>query len=319
MTNYAEMNIKELRKLANEAGIKGTSKMEKAVLIAALNNLPEKDTAEAPAGTYAINAMRQAIIAAYNTGNKKAIDQTVAEAGGATKERFDQWVQWVNDLRETAVNYNRVIDNKDSSTKERASAKGRLFAQWRKIIKVGEENLFHPNMFVREEDAEIISGFARTFTTTSVVKVFAPKSEMIFRKEIETFLGIRISGNAMLNDSERDTLKDYYAAKKTLASADKMLNGETTENKHTPGIEENIISAKKDLEIAEKMLVGMGVKEEEIPEHALTATYRVKIAEFEAAKKQAEKSRKEAQATIDKLKLAAEAIEAKIKPITYNA
>ena len=308
--NYAEMNKEELVKIAKEAGIKGISGASKAVLIAKLNNADlenvgtEMDKTEevAQEPTYAVNAMRPAIIAAHKACNKKAISVEMALAGGATEERFNQWVQWVQNLRDVTVDYIVLKHRKSATDKELSVARGRIFPAWRTILKVGEESTFHKNMFIRPEDIDSIVGYAETFIATSKGTAQAVTGKIVFRKQIEALLGCRMAGNEVMKDDDRDTLQEYYGAQRTLDNAIKKLNGTTNDKgEHTPGILEQIKATEQSLKDGETMLKVFGVADAEIEGHALLAGYRAKLKDLQNQQKQAEKSKADAEETMKKL------------------
>lgn len=273
------------------------------VVVAEVGTTTESDKeVVAPKSEFAINAMRDAIIDAHNYPkcNKKAITESDAIENGATSERFNQWVYWVESLRETVVTYCELKQIKGTDPKELASAKGRIFAAWRTILKVGEENVFHKNMFVIPEDIESLVGYNETFMATYKGTQFANTTKITFRKYVESLLGCRIAGNAVLKDADRDVLAAYYGAERTIEKANKALNGSDKTSKdgvttHTKGIIENIADLTVRIDDGVKMLKGFGMEDDAIAENPLIATLRASLRELEAEKVSAEKSRKDAE------------------------
>ena len=264
----------------------------------------DKEVVAEPKSEYAINAMRDAIIFAHNYPqcNKKAITEAMALENGATTERFNQWVYWVENLRETVVAYCELKQVKGADPKELAAARGRIFAAWRTILKVGEENVFHPNMFLIPEDIESLVGYNETFMATYKGTQFANTSKVIFRKYVESLLGCRIAGNAVLKDADRDTLAEYYGAERAIDKANKALNGTDKNTKdgvvtHVKGIIENIADLTTRISDGEAMLKGFGVSDEDIAQNSMLGALRANLRELEASKVSAEKSRKEAEET----------------------
>lgn len=320
--NYTEMSKEELVNIAKEAGITGVSKASKAVLIAKLNNadlgagteMTKVEEVKEP--TYAVNAMRKAIAAAHVTCNKKAISLETAVAGGATEERFNQWVQWVQDLRDIVVDYVVLKHKKSATDKELEVARGRIFPAWRTILKVGEEDLFHKNMFIRPQDIDSIVGYAETFMATSKGTAMAVTGKTVFRKQIEALLGCRMAGNAVLKDADRDCLQEYYGAQRTLDNCDKRLNGTTDkEGKHIAGILDSIKATEQSLKDGETMLKVLNVSDAEIESHPLLAGYRIKLKELQNQKKQAEESKAKAEKTMKELESRVEQIESLLDEI----
>ena len=247
---------------------------------------------------YAINAMRTAIVNQSLNGTNHAITKAEAVASGTTEERWKQWCDWVDDLRMHASHYGELQgDSKvDDKSKLMKSAEGKVWSAWRSILKVGEENLFHKNMFVRRSDVEKITTFACNLTYVYVEgkgKVPSITSKTNFRKFVEMFLAARIAGNKMLSDEQRDIIKAYNSAKNTVATLTKALNGEGDE-----------VGMKKDLELKREALESVvsalkvaNIDEEQI--EAITAVQAGVIKALESQIEDAEKSIKNAKSTID--------------------
>ncbi len=321
MKNYTEMTREELMEACKAREIKVSSNMKPETLIARLIASDENADAENH-GTemnkedeaVKINSkvckMRSAIAAAHQTGNKKAIVLETAIAGGATEEDFQQWIEWVQNLRDVTVDY-VVLKHKQSTTEaELKLALGRIYPAWRTILKVGEENKLHKNMFIRKDDVSSIVGYAETFITTTKGTAQTVTSKLVFRKQIEALLGCRMAGNAVLKDADRETLQEYYSAQNTLKNAEKRLNGVTSDKgEHTPGILDTIKATEKNITDGEKMLRDLGINEEEISKNPLLAGYRARLKDLLAQKKQAEDSKKKANETIKKLSERVEQIE----------
>lgn len=198
------------------------------------NKNNENIQAQAQTTEYAINAMRGAIIAQSLSGANRAISKDDAIKAGASEERWNQWCIWVDDLREVAYHYAELqMDRNTPETgKLMKSAEGKVWQQWRSILKVGEENLFHKNMFIRRSDVEKITAFAGNITYVFVPgkgKVPAVTGKTNFRKFVETFLACRIAGNAMLSDAQRDVIKGYTGACTSEKKYTELLNGTAEE------------------------------------------------------------------------------------------
>ena len=275
----------------------------------------DKEVVETRKPEFAINAMRDAIIDAHNYPkcNKHAITEKEALENGATSERFNQWVHWVENLREVIVEYCEVKQSKSATTEELAVAKGRIYPAWRTILKVGEEDVFHKNMFVRPEDVDSLVGYCETFMATVKGTQFANTTKVVFRKYVESLLGCRIAGNAVLKDADRDTLAEFYAAERTIDKATKALNGTEKTSKgtttHVKGIIENIADLTTRISDGEKMLKGFGLSEEEIAQNSLLGTLRASLRTLEEEKKSAEKSKADAEETKENLTERVEQIE----------
>ena len=250
---------------------------------------------------FAVNAMRGAIIAQSLNGVNHAITKDEALKSGATEERWNQWVMWVSDLRDACQHYAEL--QADRNTPETGklikSAEGKVWAQWRSILKVGEENMFHKNMFIRRSDAEKLTTFAGNITYVYVPgkgKVPAVTGKNNFRKMVETFLAARISGNAMLSDAQRDVIKGYTSAVNTERKTTALLDGEGDE-----------VGLRKTLATKEEAYNGVveALKAAKLPAEQIEVIAAASKAAYEAVKKEvesAEKTVKTAQDTQKELK-----------------
>ena len=195
-------------------------------------NSAKKTAKKQPDSKYAINAMRSAIVAQSLNGVNHAITKEEAIESGTTEERWSQWKLWVSYLRNVALDYARLQADKtvtDTSFQMR-DAEGRVWRQWRSILKVGEEDLFHKNMFVRQTDVEkitTIAGYSNFVYVPGKGKVQTPTTESNFRKWVESFLACRIAGNGILSDEDRDIIKGYNGAINAEKSANELLDGKT--------------------------------------------------------------------------------------------
>lgn len=250
---------------------------------------------------FAVNAMRSAIIAQSLNGINHAITKDEALKSGTTEERWNQWVMWVSDLRDACQHYAELQADRNTpeTGKLMKSAEGKVWAQWRSILKVGEENVFHKNMFVRRSDAEKLTAFAGNITYVYVPgkgKVPAVTGKNNFRKMVETFLAARISGNAMLSDAQRDVIKGYTSAVNTEKKMTALLDGEGEET-----------GLRKTLSIKEEAYnsVVEALKAAKLPADQIEVISSAAKAAYEAVKKDveaAEKAVKKAQDTQKELK-----------------
>lgn len=250
---------------------------------------------------YAVNAMRNAIIAQSLNGVNHAITKDEAVKSGTTEERWNQWVMWVSDLRDACQHYAELQADRNTPEggKLMKAAEGKVWAQWRSILKVGEEDLFHKNMFVRRSDAEKLTAFAGNITYVYVPgkgKVPAVTGKNNFRKMVETFLAARISGNAMLSDAQRDVITRFQAAVNNEKRNIELLDGKGEE-----------IGLRKTLTIKEETYNATveALKAAKLSEEQITAIAAPAKAAYDAVKKEvetAEKSVKNAQDTQKELK-----------------
>lgn len=241
--------------------------------------------------------MRDAIITALNAGNPHAIKASEVQYAGVTPEEFSAWTTWVESLRQACIEYGKVVDDKTSSQEQLDLAKGRVWDKWRTILKAGEEDKFHPNMFTREQDAETVRVYATGITTLTIPGIGSVASVTpanIFRKMIEKFLGLRIRANAALCDADRDTIAKYLGAKASILKAQERLRGQDTDDGHKPGLLENMATLQKRYEDSIALLVSVGIDEDTAKKNPAMVTLTENISTIEAQIKAASKTISEA-------------------------
>lgn len=164
--------------------------------------------------------------------NRKALSKEDFEKCNATEQAFTQWETYVNDLRKVAVEYVNLTEDPEASDQKIDTARRAVYAEWRTILEVGAEDAFHPGFFIRKEDAAKI-GHWGSFTTidTAVGRVAANNGKAEFRKRIETLIGIRMAGNKILTDAERELLLKYEGSIRTIDRLTKEIDGFTRDGK----------------------------------------------------------------------------------------
>lgn len=267
---------------------------------------------------YAINAMRTAIINQSLNGANRAITKDDAEKSGTTEERWTQWKLWVADLRLAACEYGDLQADRNYSDGCAAlrMAENAVWKRWRSILKVGEENLFHPNMFIRRTDVEKITTFASNVCYVYVPgkgKVAARTGENNFRKLVEQFLAVRIAGNSILSDADRDVIKGYNSAVAAEKKFSDILNGYAEGDKMIMGLYEMRDAAQHKLADITAALENAGVAEEVIKN--VTAPQTDAVNKALADIKAAEKSKAAAEKTQGELKEKYDAISALLNKI----
>lgn len=233
---------------------------------------------------YATNAMRPAIIQKSLSGRVRAIDADFASECGVTKERLDDWCYNVDTLYNTAVEYSRAL-----GTDQEEARRQECWRVWKQIIRVGEGDIFHPNMFVREKDVENLRVLAAESCQEYVKGVgFIPtvRGKLQFRGIIEIRLALRIAGNAILNDTDKDILQSYQKAVKVIAQTKDLLLGYTdTKGNKIASIYDRIEEAEKDME----ELVNTLKKQKGVNIDKLTKRHKAVIADLNSQMEAAEK------------------------------
>ena len=134
--------------------------------------------------------------------------------------------------------------------------------------------------------------YAEQFMATSRGTMITYTTKQIFRKYVEALLGCRIAQNAVMSDSDRDTLQSYYSAQRRI---------------------QNCIDTASDLKTQKENYMSM--KESAKDEPAFLAFIDRMIKGVEEQEKANDESRTKANEALAKVSKDAKAIEAKIKEI----
>jgi len=315
---YNNMKKAELVNLCKERNLPSNGKV--ATLIERLETADRKAAEAANAGigvganskkSYAVNAMRPAIVAANEANNRRAITKDDAAEAGVDEERWQEWKKWCADLHEivsTYVEAKRSRSASSASTEMRQTYRQKIYPAWRTMLKVGEENIFSPKMYLREDDVESLIGFCEDFVGTAMGTEQANATEGKFRKLVETLIGCRIKGCETLPAKDRDLIILYESALRSKEKAEKALNGD---GKNIVGIIRELQAAEVQTEKFVTSLRELGLTEERIAE--VTAPFYVKVKDLKEAKKRSEKALKKAEETIAAKKNAAQEIYDRIK------
>lgn len=244
--------------------------------------------------------IKAAIVYAHDEmNNTRALGKKDFEKLGLPEQELTLWSSYVEDLRKAVVEYNKLTQDpdKEPSEKEEKTAAGKITAIWRLVLKQGTEDAFHKGFFLRRgDDTTIAKTCGLYFQSTARGRVAATRNATDFRKMIETLIGIRLAGNAMLDDATRDLIVGYESAEHTIKSRTKMLDGD---NK-TKGLRDTVKGQKAELAIQQDSLKQLGVEEEKID--AFTKALKKAIEDNEKAIKEAEKAKSDAQKVIDENK-----------------
>lgn len=316
---YETMKKQELKDLCKERGLKTTGNV--STLISRLTEADRAaENAKADAGKgvgadrkedYAVNAMAPALKAANKTNNRHAITEDDAFEAGVDSERFSQWKIWCEDLHEIVDDYVIKKRSRSSNDKERAAARSKIYPAWRTMLKVGEEDLLSPKMYLREDDVESLVGFCEDFVGTAAGTEQASATKTKFRKLVETLIGCRMKGCETLPKDDRDLVILFENAVRSRDNADKALNG----NEKVKGIYADLEAVKKSLEELKTSLYNLGAAEETINE--LTAGLRNRQKELNDAKIRSEKAKAKAEATISTNQKAYDEIIARITVVDW--
>lgn len=237
---------------------------------------------------YAINAMRRPILVRAIEGSRRAVREADAEESGCSKEAFKAWKNDVQDLYDSAVDFYESL-----GTDEESEAEAECLKVWQRILRAGEEKPLQPRMYIRPTDAHNLRVWACESETKQVrgigtVGVYTGVDR--FRGIIETRIALRIAGNAILDDEDREIISTYEKACKSVDSATKLLHGYTEGKTVVASIDAQIADAKKTLDAVETALKQAGQSADVIAE--LTGRQRAVVSDLKTAKTNAEKKLK---------------------------
>lgn len=259
-------------------------------------------------------AIQPAIIRMHELGNNKAISKDFAAGCGAGEVAFTSWVNHIDELYDIVLPWGNKFNNKKVTDDELAVIYKTVFPKWRQICRVGEtECNGHNNMFIRESDAVRICGFVIKHGKTEKGSIDVANGKKVFRKEIETMLGIRLAQNEVLSDKDYDIIKTYEKAESNKDKAENRLDGYTRNGQEVKGLRALLKDAeaevKKITDIAKKLKADKAMIE------SLTAEADKVVTDLKSQVTQAEKQLNNANATIKELKKDYEAIMARIEAI----
>lgn len=231
-------------------------------------------------------------------GNKKALSKNDFNEHGLSDQVFDQWEAYVEEMRQQVIEYNKLAQSRNAKDVDIANALGHVWAAWRAVLKQGTESAYNKNFFVRENDAHMIAEWAGlTAVTTARGKQWSTASKTNFRRNVEIAIGIRMAGNAVLSDDQRDLIQAYEGAKKTVKNMTDALNDKVEKGKSTPGLRTILRGTEKGLEEMQKLVATLTLGDED--KKKLLEKYEFAVTQAKAAVIDAEKKLKDAQEVID--------------------
>lgn len=243
---------------------------------------------------YNINAMRPVIVVAHGADycNSKAITKEMVVGAGVDLGYFTRWQSDVNALRETVCEYVKLKHDTSAKDEDVYSARERIFPKWKTILEAGEGSKTTKELHVTPYDVDSLVGYAEQFMATSRGTMITYTTKQIFRKYVEALLGCRIAQNAVMSDSDRDTLQAYYSAQRRI---------------------QNCIDTASDLKTQKTNYMLM--KKDAENEPAFLAFIDRMIKTVEEQERANEESRTKANEALAKVSKDAKAIEDKIKTI----
>lgn len=237
---------------------------------------------------FAINAMRRPILMRAISGSRRAINKDEALDGGCSASAFSQWKSDIEDLYDSAVDFYESLSSDDQKTIDDAEAE--CLKVWKRILRAGEETPLQPRMYVRDTDAHNMRVWAcesetRVVNGIGTVGVYTGLDK--FRGIIETRIALRIAGNAILKDEDREILDAYDKAEKSIKSAEQILNGYQQGKTVVPSIDAQIKDAQDTLDKIVEALTFAGTPADTITE--LTKRQKQLVSDLKETKDSAEK------------------------------
>jgi hypothetical protein len=219
--------------------------------------------------------------------NTRAIGDKDLDTIGLTEQTFSQWKSKVEELRVACADYLPLAESEKATDKKIQAALDKVWMAWRDVCADGAGKEFNKNFFIRQNDAHtIVEWCNRKAVSTAHGKVWGQKEATDFRKHIETLIGIRMAGNKVLTDDERDLLTKYEGALKTIKHNEDALKDRTEQGKTTYGLRSKLKFAQNDLTEEEEFLASVNV--DETTKEKRLKKYRDSVAEYAQAVAKAE-------------------------------
>lgn len=197
---------------------------------------------------YMLTTMKAAIIKAHDElMNKGAIGagKKDADVYGLTEQQIQQWIDYCEELRLVTNDYIDAAADKATTKDQLTKAQSKVISKWKDVLKNGTEDEFSANFFMRPADIVFIGGLCGAkFTSTAVGKQISHQTKSEFRRNIETLIGCRLTGNGILSDEDRDLIEAYEGALKTIKSKNEALDGVEKGQEKTEGLRDALTKAK---------------------------------------------------------------------------
>lgn len=190
--------------------------------------------------TYNYNAMRPAIIAAHNAGNRKAINKDTVDAFGIQDLQFEEWKKDVKALYNAALEYHKLFRKptltwtaEDSAMLAEIEQK-KILPAWANLLHAGEKSKESRELRVlpNHDPMWVMRYISKIITVADIGSVDSDAGFDVFRKGVETEIGLRIAQNGILSDEERDVVERYQSAARRVSAcnttAEELLKELTT-------------------------------------------------------------------------------------------
>lgn len=197
------------------------------------------------------STLRTAIVRLHEAGNNKAMSKDFAEGIGLTEDEFSLWSTTVKQLWGKVWTYvytKKAMRYDTSITPQKVEQLRRdLYPMWDKILKQFEEIENERRIKVAEYDIEDLIGFVWGFVKTDKGTAEACETEQKFRKKVESLIGCILAKNEALDATERDALKKYASACKSVEKKEAEIKAlekelEKHETLYKEGMSEDLVA-----------------------------------------------------------------------------
>lgn len=275
-------------------------------------NNAKTNTTKAEEATTIFQKMAKAVFMAHKANNAKAISKDFAAGCGVGDVTYGSWVRWIDGLYEAAAPWGQKFNDKKVTNEELTKIYAEIFPIWRKLVTVGQTEIGgHKNLFVRESDVARICSLTIKHGKTDNGSVDVIVGKTVFRREIETLLGIRLAQNNAMTDADYELVSKYDKAVKNKTKAENRLEGYERDGKKVEGLKETLSKVEKVYEDMKTILISAKME----ADNPLIAGYKKAVDDVKSQITQAEKQISGADDYIKKNKKEYTAIMAKIKPI----
>lgn len=184
-----------------------------------------------------LNTIKVALIDAHKNNNSRAISTKDCERLGISEQALNQWVARVGALHEVTKQYLEASHKPETTDKKLSDLRGAIYGKWRDILKQGTEKDFCRAFYMRKDDVTHIAGLCgEKFISTAIGKRMGNHTATEFRRNIETFVGVRMVVGGYLEDETATTIIEYEGALKTIKSCVEAIEGVKRGKVEVPGL-----------------------------------------------------------------------------------
>lgn len=177
-----------------------------------------------------INKMRQVFIVARDAGNKTITKKMVTD-NGITEGYFQSWCNIADKLHALVCSYIDEARSPNSDGEKIARLRNLIFAQWKEALSCAQPDEDSNALKANAEDLTALIGYAEKFQAESngksAKKLISHAKINPFRRNVETFIGIRIAEVSVMTDAVRDFLNTEKKLLKSIRRAKGAIETKT--------------------------------------------------------------------------------------------